>query len=212
MFDIGEWNVRWRRDGQRGGVSPYQMDDEKYIERNQRDRERLEMAFGWTGQERFESGIEVGCGAGRLTPVMLSVCKNLTCVDGSLTASEYFKKAFPHIPHYVSLIKNLPFLSSIREGTFDLAMTFTVVQHINDYDEWEASVKAIQAILKPNGFYVMHEDISAHIQNRKAASHMNERSLEDYRKALNKCELVNHEILYFSPTNEHDLIATWRKQ
>lgn len=204
------WERRWAADGARGGVSYYQRDENGYRERNERDEERLLMAFAWTGKIDFDKALEVGCGAGRLTPVMLAASKHLICVDGSATARDHFRERQPDLEHHVTLIKNIP--DVLPAGTFDMAMTFTVVQHINDRAEWDASLKAIQAMLKPGGFYVMHEDISAHIQGKKAAIHMNERSLEDYQAALDQCELVNHELLHFEPTNEDDLLAVWRKK
>lgn len=206
------WDRRWGVDKKRGGVSKYQTVDALYEERNKRDISRLLEAISWTGKgaSPFHCGLEVGAGSGRMTPFMLSQCENLVCVDGSAEATKYRREDFPEIPHHVMLIKDMP--KNLPIGTFDFAMTLTVVQHIHDLLEWEASMKAIQAMLRPGGIYVMHEDVSAFIQRREASPHMNTCSPEDYIEVLDECELVKSAVLYYEPSNEYDLLAAWRKK
>lgn len=205
------WNGRWKAQGERGGVSPTQFVDEKYLERNNRDIERLTNVLvkaGYNLDNKFETGIECGAGAGRLSYFYNSFIKQFYCADISLEASQHFAKSNKCWEYKISPISGL---KNIYPNKFDIAISFTVVQHINDKKLWCEALESIQKILKIGGIYLLHEDISANIQKRKSAPHMNERSESDYIEALDSCECLYKEVLYYPETNEYDLIAVFKR-
>ncbi|MFH1230007.1 MAG: methyltransferase domain-containing protein [Planctomycetota bacterium] len=207
-FDIKKyWNDRYAREGANACISRQIYDHQE--ERYKRDTERMGRALSRAGKMTFNNGIEIGAGSGRLTPFYNSFIRELLCTDISEKAMQCFNELPLKNQYVVEEIKNL---KNKYTASFEIAFTFTVVQHINDHITWAESVNSIQEILKPGGYYLLHEDISAFTMNYKPSLHMNGFGLPDYIKALDKCNLIYHEILFEEQTKEHDLVALFERK
>lgn len=201
------WEERYAREGANACISKYIHEHQE--ERYKRDTERMAKALSRARTMTFESGIEIGAGSGRLTPFYNSFIKNVLCVDISEKAKQCFREKPLNNIYEVAEIKNLV---NKYPGAFDIAFSFTVVQHINDQLTWAESLKSIQGILKVGGYYLLHEDISAFTMRYKPARHMGGFGLPDYINALDKCKLIFHEILFEEQTGEHDLVALFERK
>lgn len=203
------WDGRWKDMGCRGGVSPVQMIDEEYVKRNKRDEERLTAALEAIGIDKFETGAECGAGAGRLTPFYNGFINKLSCFDISEEACQHFAKSGLKNEYYVMPLSDIGHKFA---NSFDIAISFTVIQHIHSLEAFDLALQSIQNSLKKGGIYLLHEDISASKQGKQAAPHMNNYGVRDYSLLLDACEAVYSREYYYKETNEHDLVAVYQKR
>jgi ubiquinone/menaquinone biosynthesis C-methylase UbiE len=73
-----------------------------------------------------DSGLEFGCGYGRLTPTLASLAKHHIAVDVNPDAVQAAQAAYPRLDFRHVEGARLPFPA----GTFDRIVTWTVLQHV----------------------------------------------------------------------------------
>jgi 2-polyprenyl-3-methyl-5-hydroxy-6-metoxy-1,4-benzoquinol methylase len=89
--------------------------------------------------------LEVGCGEGRGVGLLMEKAKSFTAVDKIKPLIDDLQKKYPS-GTFTSM--NIPPLSGLRDNTYDVVVSFQVIEHIqNDV----LYLKEIQRVLKPGG-------------------------------------------------------------
>ena len=96
---------------------------------------------------------DVGCGFGRLTPVLTEFADEVVAFEREATFVEQARRLHPSVTfHHVPTLKALP-----REtGTIDFAMTFTVLQHMRD-EEARAVLDEVKRVAR-DGLVLLCEE------------------------------------------------------
>ena len=101
--------------------------------------------------------LDVGCGTGRWSELMVSLGWKPYGIDIGRQALTYAAKANPDIRFICGMLPDLGF----ADGSFDLAVSVTVIQHIPHLSQLE-SLQAIFRTLKAGGYLVICETIDTH--------------------------------------------------
>ena len=110
-------------------------------------RDRLFEGTGWTPAElEGELVLEVGCGAGRFTEVLLSTGARVVAVDAS-SAVEACRETCGDNPR-LALVQADLFALPFRPGSFDRVFCYGVLQHTPDP---EAAFRALVEQTRPGG-------------------------------------------------------------
>jgi SAM-dependent methyltransferase len=118
-------------------------------------RDRARRCFGEAGWSMLEAGrrvnvLEVGCGAGRFTEVLLSTAASVTSVDLS-SAVEANQDNFPQNERHRILqadVRRLPF----APGQYDVVCCLGVIQHTPSPEE---TIDRLWAQVRPGGMLVI---------------------------------------------------------
>jgi ubiquinone/menaquinone biosynthesis C-methylase UbiE len=123
---------------------------------------------------KLASGIrtlDVGCGTGRWSELMLSRGWEPYGIDIGEQALTYAAKSWPEIHFTCNMLPSLCF----ADESFDLAMSVTVLQHVPRGQQQE-SLKAIYQVLKAGGYFVACESIDS----RDPSPHIFGNTFEDW--------------------------------
>ena len=101
-----------------------------------------------------ENLLDIGCGAGNFTLMMLSKLNNLNCTLVDLS-KPMLDKAFERVSH-VAKKKTETIQGDIRdiilkENHFDIILAGAVLHHLRDDDDWEFTFRKLFRLLKPGG-------------------------------------------------------------
>lgn len=128
--------------------------------------------------------IDVGCGAGYGSAELASSAASVVGVDISVEAAREAAATYggPAISFAAASCTELPF----AEATFDLAVAFEVIEHLND---WQAMLREARRVLAPHGQLVVSTPNRLYYEQTRAASgpnpfHVHEFSYEEFRDAL----------------------------
>ena len=110
-----------------------------------------------------ETLLDIGCGAGNYTLMMLSKMNNLDCTLADLS-KPMLDKAFER----VSLVtKKMPVILQgdirdihLAENHFDIILAGAVLHHLRDDADWEFTFRKIFGILKPGGCLMISDLIT----------------------------------------------------
>lgn len=120
-----------------------------YLE--QRDVRRCLAAAGELGPIR--RACDVGCGYGRLTMVLTEVAETVVGVERESSFVQEARRLLPAVEFLqVASLAPLPLLT----GSFDFAMTFTVLQHMRDPEAREV-LEEVKRVAKGGFVLVMEE-------------------------------------------------------
>jgi 2-polyprenyl-3-methyl-5-hydroxy-6-metoxy-1,4-benzoquinol methylase len=89
--------------------------------------------------------LEVGCGEGRGVSELLEKASSFTAVDKIKPAIDDLQKKFPQGKF---MAMNIPPLSGLHDNTYDVVVSFQVIEHIEDDLLY---LKEIHRVLKPGG-------------------------------------------------------------
>lgn len=96
---------------------------------------------------------DVGAGYGRITPVLTEFAQQVVAFEREPDLVATMRELLPQVAvRQVESLSKLP----ANSGTFDFAMTFTVLQHLNQV-EVEATVAELKRILTPTGYVLFCE-------------------------------------------------------
>ena len=110
-------------------------------------RDRLFSGTGWTPEElRGQRVLEVGCGAGRFTQVLLDAGAEVCAVDASRAVEACWRNNSPH-PRLCVVQADL-YAMPFRRGGFDKVLCYGVLQHT---PEVKRAFMSLVPFLKPGG-------------------------------------------------------------
>lgn len=92
--------------------------------------------------------LEIGCGAGRLTNYLTKKRFNAIGIDISSTLITEGCIHYPDAIIFIASGDDMP----IKDFTFDIVLSFDVLEHIPDVD---THINEVRRILKPGGFYLL---------------------------------------------------------
>jgi SAM-dependent methyltransferase len=106
-----------------------------------------------TGAKRLPRGVEIGCGYGRLTMILTEFCDEVIGLEREEHLLETARTLLPEISFVrVPTITRLP----LEDRSTDVAMTFTVLQHLTD-DDVRLVLDEVTRIVRPGGWAVLME-------------------------------------------------------
>lgn len=121
--------------------------------------------------------LDVGCGTGRWSELMLSRGWKPYGIDIGYQALHYAAEVWPEIRFTCGILPSLCFVNE----SFDLAISVTVLQHVPHMQQQE-SVDAIYWALKPGGFLVVCETIDT----SDSSSHIFGNTFESWQNLFSK--------------------------
>lgn len=89
--------------------------------------------------------LEVGCGEGRGIDLLMQKARSFTAVDKIKPVIDSLQKKYPQ-GKFMSM--NIPPLSGLNDNTYDVVVSFQVIEHIEDDSLF---LKEIHRVLKPGG-------------------------------------------------------------
>ena len=95
-----------------------------------------------------KKGLELGCGTGNLAASLHAQGLSMVASDISETVVEHARKANPDIEFRVHPAEQLPY----EDNTFDLVMSFDVLEHLPDVD---GHLSEVFRVLKDTGCYLL---------------------------------------------------------
>ncbi len=161
------------------------------------------------GETSLEAAADVGCGFGRLTPVLAEVFAN---VVGFERESEFVRQAqelWPSIDfRQTASLAKLP----ARPGSFDFVLTFTVLQHLIDTEVRRVAEELKRVLRRPAFLLLCEETDEAHVAGDlvdPAGSCTIGRRVERYQELLAPLELVETSARRIEPTYSRPDVGTY---
>lgn len=107
--------------------------------------------------------LDIGCGAGNYTLMMLSKLPNLNCtlVDLSLPMLEKALERVSTVTSGEVVIKQGDIREvDLKENTFDIILAGAVLHHLRDDNDWETTFAKLFRLLKPGGCLMISDLIT----------------------------------------------------
>ncbi|UUW08794.1 class I SAM-dependent methyltransferase [Flavobacterium plurextorum] len=107
--------------------------------------------------------LDIGCGAGNYTLMMLSKVPNLNCtlVDLSLPMlDKAFERVSVETNGKVEIKQGDIREVDLEENTFDIILAGAVLHHLRDNQDWETTFAKIFKLLKPGGCFMISDLIT----------------------------------------------------
>jgi len=186
------WKDRVAREGRQAIVTPGTDYEKRTNEEVGYLVRKIQAAFAHRKGKRVARSIEYGAGHGRLLAVQATTSEapeflDLTEQNRELFYEVHGREAYPFEIARISEVK----LSKV----YDYALTWTVLQHIVDDGEFDASVRAIVESVDTLGFVFTYE--ATNDNGKITSSHCSHRSEGRFLLPfLRKCVLVEFEEFY----------------
>jgi SAM-dependent methyltransferase len=108
----------------------------------------------------IETAYDVGCGFGRLTPVLAEQATRVIGFEREAPLVETAKRLLPDYEFVqVATLEQLP----VPDRSAGFVMVFTVLQHMPDWNA-EAVIQEIHRVLAPGGFVLVVEETDATLE------------------------------------------------
>ncbi len=110
-----------------------------------------------------ENLLDIGCGAGNYSLMMLSKIPNLNCTLVDLS-KPMLDKAFERVSQVTN--KNVEILQDdirkveLKENHFDIILAGAVLHHLRDDQDWETTFSKLYSLLKPGGCLMISDLIT----------------------------------------------------
>lgn len=139
---------------------------------------------------QLDHACDIGAGYGRLSPVLSEFSENVVAFEREKSLCDKGSFLLPTADYrQIDTLKSLP----ASDDEFDLALTFTVLQHLWD-DLAKAAISEIQRIVRPGGYVLICEETD---ESEEYACNIEEshsafigRSLEKYKKWMTPFHLT----------------------
>jgi tRNA (cmo5U34)-methyltransferase len=107
--------------------------------------------------------LDIGCGAGNYTLMMLSKVENLNCTLVDLS-KPMLDKAFERVSEKtnetVTVIQGDIREVELKENHFDIILAGAVLHHLRDDQDWETTFSKLNQLLKPGGCLMISDLIT----------------------------------------------------
>ncbi len=104
------------------------------------------------GDYHANRSLEIGCGFGRLSPVLAEYSDQHDAIDINMDALQLARGCYPNLRFSSASVTQLPF----PNNTFDLVCTWTVLQHLRPH-LIAAAVREIRRVLRPEATLLLCE-------------------------------------------------------
>jgi tRNA (cmo5U34)-methyltransferase len=140
-----------------------------------------------------ENLLDIGCGAGNYTLMMLSKIKNLNCtlVDLSMPMLEKaFERVSKETNGKVEFVQADIRETNLSQNQFDIILAGAALHHLRDEADWEMVFGKLFSLLKPGGCLMISDFISQEstiIQNyirEKYGDYLEEHGGKEYREKV----------------------------
>ena len=131
-----------------------------------------------------ENLLDIGCGAGNYSLMMLTKVPNLNCTLVDLS-KPMLDKAFERLSKQTT--KNVESLQGdirnikLKENHFDIILAGAVLHHLRDDKDWETTFEKIYKLLKPGGCFMISDLIS---QDNEQVNNYTRERYGDYLEEL----------------------------
>jgi SAM-dependent methyltransferase len=162
-----------------------------------------------TDEQRLSAAADVGCGYGRLSPVLSEVCPSVVGIEREPGLVEQAQALWPSIE-----FRQTPSLSRLpaEAKSFDMALTFTVLQHLVDSVLLQV-VAELKRIIRHPGFLLLCEEtderhVSGELTDPSLTCTVG-RSVFRYQELLAPMELIETSPRQIEPTYERPNVGTY---
>ena len=133
---------------------------------------------------RAKRSLEVGCGFGRLSLTIAEQSDAHTAIDINRDALDLAQACYPKIDFQYGSVESIPF----KDATFDLLVTWTVLQHIRP-ERIDRACSEVVRVLAPGATVLLCEETARPNESRGHAWH---RTVYDYERLFSPLTLVTH--------------------
>lgn len=107
--------------------------------------------------------LDIGCGAGNYTLMMLSKISDLRCTLVDLSGpmlDKAFERVSEKTTNCVNILQGDIRDAAIPEGSFDIILAGAVLHHLRDDRDWETTFQKLFGLLKPGGCLMISDLIT----------------------------------------------------
>jgi SAM-dependent methyltransferase len=121
------------------------------------------------GATRLRAACDVGCGFGRLTPVLTEVAESVTGFEREAALVATARALQPTTTfHIIERLSALP----AETGAFDIGLVFTVLQHVPEPDVLRV-IDELRRIVRPEGWLLLCEETDGSLEaGDRTAAHL----------------------------------------
>lgn len=121
------------------------------------------------GEGRVRAACDVGCGFGRLTPVLTEVAETVVGFEREPALVATARALQPALTfHAIETLTTLP----AGTGAFDIGLIFTVLQHVPEPDVLRV-IDELRRIVRPEGWLLLCEETDASLEaGDRSAAHL----------------------------------------
>lgn len=145
---------------------------------------------------KAENLLDIGCGAGNYTLMMLSKIPNLNCTLVDLSKpmlDKAWERVSPLTNKKVEVIQGDIRHVKLNENHFDIILAGAVLHHLRDIQDWEATFSKLYNLLKPNGCLMISDLIT---QDTEELSNYTWERYGDYLEGLSGKDYRNKVLDY----------------
>jgi len=142
--------------------------------------------------------LDVGCGAGNYTLMMLGKLPGLNCTLVDLSQpmlNRALERVSPHTTGSVTTICSDIREAELEEGSFDIILAGAVLHHLRDDADWETTFTKLYNLLKPGGCRMISDLI---IQETDAITTYTWERYGDYLEGVNGKDYRQHVLDYIA--------------
>jgi tRNA (cmo5U34)-methyltransferase len=114
-----------------------------------------------------ENVLDIGCGAGNYTLMMLSKIKNLNCTLVDLSKpmlDKAYERVSEQTKNKVTLIQADIREAKLKENHFDIILAGAVLHHLREDEDWVTTFHKIYTLLKPGGCFMISDLVTQETQ------------------------------------------------
>jgi SAM-dependent methyltransferase len=142
-------------------------DEQAFLATGQADADRVMAACAALAlPSRFGASFELGCGVGRITRALAGRFDRSVGVDISQSMIDKAAAMNADRPTCEWLVNDVPDLQAFDDGSFDLVLSFIVLQHVPDRTAISSYLREMARILAPGGALVVQLPASMPLRQR----------------------------------------------
>lgn len=107
--------------------------------------------------------LDIGCGAGNYTLMMLSKINDLSCTLVDLSQpmlDKAFERVSQQTKNQVTILQGDIREVDLPENTYDIILAGAVLHHLREDEDWEKTFRKLFHLLKPNGCLMISDLIT----------------------------------------------------